>query len=149
MAQYIHAKIARHVGHTLAQRGADRIHVGPTWGQRSLLLGCIPHQVNRVFSLWLVQADNKENFIALHHCPFLTLNHQSSEDSPHKGTVMWKVFPCHNIIMTASNSAKGIKNGCPCIVEIRGTQGCALVGDPARAVGECRDVANEQYSSIG
>ena len=36
---------------------------------------------------------------------------------------------------------KGIKNGCPCIVEIRGTQGCALVGDPARAVGECRDVA--------
>ena len=29
---------------------------------------------------------------------------------------------------------KGIKNGCPCIVEIRGTQGCALVGDPALAV---------------
>ena len=28
---------------------------------------------------------------------------------------------------------KGIKNGCPCIVKIRGTQGCALVGDPARA----------------
>ena len=40
--------------------------------------------------------------------------------------------PCYN---------KGIKNGCPCIVEIRGTQGCALVGDPARAVGSCRDVA--------
>ena len=34
---------------------------------------------------------------------------------------------------------KGIKNGCPCIVEIRGTQGCALVG-----VGECRDVAKAQ-----
>ena len=29
--------IARHVGPTLAQRGADRIHVGPTWGQRCLL----------------------------------------------------------------------------------------------------------------
>ena len=29
-------------------------------------------------------------------------------------------------------------------VEIRGTQGCALVGDPARAVGECRDVAKAQ-----
>ena len=26
-------------------------------------------------------------------------------------------------------------------MEIRGTHGCALVGDPARAVGECRDVA--------
>ena len=24
---------------------------------------------------------------------------------------------------------QGIKDGCPCIVEIRGTQGCALVGD--------------------
>ena len=41
-------------------------------------------------------------------------------------------------------SAKGIKNGCPCIVDIRGTQGWALVGDPARAVGECRDVAKAQ-----
>ena len=39
---------------------------------------------------------------------------------------------------------KGIKNGCPCIVEIRGTQGCALVGDPARATGECRDLAKAQ-----
>ena len=29
----------KHVGPNLAQRGADRIHVGPTWGQRSLLLG--------------------------------------------------------------------------------------------------------------
>ena len=35
---------------------------------------------------------------------------------------------------------KGIKNGCPGIVEIRGTQGCALVG----AVGECRDVTKSQ-----
>ena len=38
----------------------------------------------------------------------------------------------------AQSFIKGIKNGCPCIVEIRGTQGCALVGDPARAVGEGR-----------
>ena len=28
-----------------------------------------------------------------------------------------------------NNNGKGIKNGCPCIVEIRGTQGCASVGD--------------------
>ena len=33
---------------------------------------------------------------------------------------------------------KGIKNGCPCIVEIRGTQDCALVGDPARAVAKAQ-----------
>ena len=43
-----------------------------------------------------------------------------------------------------SDFIKGIKNGCPCIVEIRGTQGCALVGDPAQAAGECRDVAKAQ-----
>ena len=47
-------------------------------------------------------------------------------------------------IIRGSLHVKGIKNGCPCIVEIRGTQGCALVGDPARAVGECRDVAKAQ-----
>ena len=40
--------------------------------------------------------------------------------------------------------SKGIKNGCPCIVEIRGMQGCALVADPARAIGEWRDVAKAQ-----
>ena len=44
--------------------------------------------------------------------------------------------------------AKGIKNGCPCIVEIISTQGCALVGDPARAVGECRDVAKVSASDL-
>ena len=31
--------------------------------------------------------------------------------------------------MTSIDIIKGIKNGWPCIVEIRGTQGCALVGD--------------------
>ena len=46
--------------------------------------------------------------------------------------------------MTTSFIIKEIKNGCQCIVEIRGMQGCALVGDPAWAVGECRDVAKAQ-----
>ena len=49
-----------------------------------------------------------------------------------------------NVFFNQQTLNKGIKNGCPCIVEIRGTQGCALVGDPARAVGECRDVAKAQ-----
>ena len=40
--------------------------------------------------------------------------------------------------------AKGINNGCPYIMEIKDTQGRASVGDPARAVGECMDVANAQ-----
>ena len=54
--------------------------------------------------------------------------------------VVWKMA----VILSWPPCVKGIKNGCPCIVEIRGTQGCALVGDPARAVGECRDVAKAQ-----
>ena len=41
-------------------------------------------------------------------------------------------------LVNKQSFVKGIKNGCPCIVEIRGTQGCALVGDPARAVGEAQ-----------
>ena len=43
---------------------------------------------------------------------------------------------------------KGIKNGCPCIVEIRGTQGCALVRDLAWAAGECREVAMQGTTLI-
>ena len=35
----IMTQIERHVGPMLAQRGADRIYVGPTWGQRNLLSG--------------------------------------------------------------------------------------------------------------
>ena len=34
-------QIARHVGSTLAQRGAERIHVVPTWGQWSFLPGVL------------------------------------------------------------------------------------------------------------
>ena len=44
-----------------------------------------------------------------------------------------KYFSTTLLKNTLCNIIKGIKNGCPCIVEIRGTQGCALVGDPARA----------------
>ena len=55
-----------------------------------------------------------------------------------------KSFDIGIILVVVWWFVKGIKNGCPCIVEIRGTQGCALVRDPARAVGECRDVAKAQ-----
>ena len=88
--------------------------------------------------------------------------HRWPVNSPHKWPVTWKMFPFddvfmryiyevpgsifekHDPVIMGPGSVKGIKNGWPCIVEIRGTQGCALVGDPARAVGECRDVAKAQ-----
>ena len=40
---YTYPQSARHVGPSLDQRGADRIHVGPTWGQRSLQSAPILH----------------------------------------------------------------------------------------------------------
>ena len=70
------------------------------------------------------------------HVTCLQMDWDDKSDSC-KGSPISTVTDCFLFI-------KGIKNGCPCIVEIRGTQGCALVGDPARAVGECRDVAKAQ-----
>ena len=63
-------------------------------------------------------------------------HHTSSSHLPLCLMVLIDAFLLFNI--------KGINNGCPCIVEIRGMQGCALVGDPAQAVGEYRDVAKAQ-----
>ena len=51
--------------------------------------------------------------------------HRGPVNFPHKWPVTRKMFPFDYVIM-------------------RCTQGCALVGDPARAVGECRDVAKAQ-----
>ena len=63
-----------------------------------------------------------------------------------KTTLDWKIlfykFRERSSVTEILN--KGIKNGCPCVVVIRGTQGGALVGDPAGDVGECRDVAKAQ-----
>ena len=37
----IASQIARYLGPAFTKRGADRIHVGPMWGQRSLLSGIV------------------------------------------------------------------------------------------------------------
>ena len=50
------------------------------------------------------------------------------------------IFRFHSLALFV----KGIKNGCLCIVEMRGTQGCALVEDPTATIGECADVAKAQ-----
>ena len=56
--------------------------------------------------------------------------HQASNISH---TLVGNKIVDHSDVVGASPIGKGIKNGCPCIVEISGTQGCALVGDPAWA----------------
>ena len=67
-----------------------------------------------------------------------------NKTSPSATTALVWLCPIAIAELLGQDVGKGIKNGWPCIVEIRGTQGCALVGDPARAVGECRDVAKAQ-----
>ena len=39
------------------------------------------------------------------------------------------IYPLPDIAQNEDSHDKGIKNGCPCIVEIRGTWCCSLVGD--------------------
>ena len=43
------------------------------------------------------------------------------------------------------NFDRGIKIGCPFIVEIRNMQGCALDRDPAWAIGKFSDIAKAQH----
>ena len=48
------SQVARHVGLTLAQCGADRIHVESMWGQWSLLLGecwVVPHLASSQYNI--------------------------------------------------------------------------------------------------
>ena len=45
------------------------------------------------------QSDTKGNITAPHHCPFFKGIHWWPVDSPHKGPVMQKVLPFHDIIM--------------------------------------------------
>ena len=53
--------------------------------------------VIRLFDQPFVQANNKGSIKVLHHWPFARSIHRL--DSPHKGTVIQKAFPCHGISM--------------------------------------------------
>ena len=41
----------------------------------------------------------QRNITGLHYWPFVRGIHWWPVDSPHKGSVMWKLFPCHDAIM--------------------------------------------------
>ena len=45
------------------------------------------------------QFSNKENIKAPHHSPLPGKKHQPPVVSPHKGSVMQKTFPCHNVVL--------------------------------------------------
>ena len=49
--------------------------------------------------LFIQQVNSNENLKASHHWPFVRGIHQPLVDSPHKGSVMLKTFPCYDIIM--------------------------------------------------
>ena len=98
---------------------------------------------------------DKKNVILLHQRSFcyIRTNYFSNINIHiHISIMSLKTFRCGRIFSILylfltywyDQFDKGIKNGCPCIVDIGVTQGCALVKDPARTVGECRDVAKAQ-----
>ena len=62
----------------------------------------------------LVPANNKETREALkilHYWLFVRGIHQSLVDSPHKGPIMQKAFPCHDVIMNLTATALGVAKG--------------------------------------
>ena len=56
-------------------------------------------QITWLFVQQLVHAYNKENIKAIHYWPFVRGIHRSPVDSPHKGPVILKAFPCRSILM--------------------------------------------------
>ena len=60
------------------------------------------HQQSNCFFQQLSQANNKEITKDLYYWPFVMRIHQWLVDSPHKGSVMWDMFPCHDIFMQSS-----------------------------------------------
>ena len=58
-------------------------------------------QIRLTTLLFIQQLDqsNYKTYQSTHCWSFVRGIHQWSMDSPYKGPVMWKVFPCHDIIM--------------------------------------------------
>ena len=52
-------------------------------------------RASRLLTQHLLQADNKESTKAPHYWPFVI-----SVDSPHNWPAKWKVFLCHDVVMT-------------------------------------------------
>ena len=67
-----------------------------TWASRQL------QSATTRLVLQLVQA-NKKSKLSITG-PFVGRIYRWSLDSPHKGPVMWKAFPCHDVIMLSSHS---------------------------------------------
>ena len=108
--------------------GADRTQVGPMLAPWTLLSGIVSHITNNstvLFnSLFRLTSNQTPKLhitglcegdqhgicglpwqIAIHQWIPIT-NGQSPVDFPHKGPVMWKVFPWHDIVMLLSRQSK-------------------------------------------
>ena len=83
-------------------RQLQQLHItnysGVIWAPRHLNL-----PASQLFVQLLVLADNKGNTKALHHWPFVKGINHWPVDSSHKGPVMRKVFPFHDVIMENRN----------------------------------------------
>ena len=60
---------------------------------------CLKSPATRLFVHVLLLLDNKQNSQISTCCPFLRGIHRCLVDSRHKGRVMRKVLPCHDVIL--------------------------------------------------
>ena len=83
--------------------------IGVKWASRHPNL-----PVPRLFVQEFLQAGGKGNTKAPHHCPFVWGIHRSPVDSPHKGPLLRKAFPCHSVVMTSDriNTTLVVLKGC-------------------------------------
>ena len=57
-----------------------------------------------------VQVNKREDIKALHYNHFVWKKTPVTDGSPHKGPVICKAFPCHEVIMYYINSVRQLKN---------------------------------------
>ena len=58
---------------------------------------CLRSSATILFVSQLIRDNTKENIKGSHQWPFVRGTHRVPVDSPHKGPVMWRSYPCHDV----------------------------------------------------
>ena len=101
---------SRYAGSEGCHRGDDFVEArSRSWGERTtmhqtkVLIEQTDAKLTSLFVEHVIRI-NKENNRGLHYWPFVKGIHRFPMDSPHKGPVMLKAFPCPDVIMVYAGS---------------------------------------------
>ena len=103
--------------HTAAARGAYRNREYFYYGRKCHMI--VMSSQNTGNTTICVQANSRGNIKIPHYWPFVRVNQWWSLDSSHKGLILWKVFPCHNVFMhceTITCKTHGVDCDCRCVL---------------------------------